>query len=98
MSLQNMIDCIKRNDLECLKTIMENDETYLTSKICTMLLVECLKNNNILIANYIIKYEFDLESDIFENYLESNRPFTQKQITNLNKLLNKFYICCMVNI
>ena len=97
MSLSDMLKCIKNNDIECLKAIMEDDETYLTNKICTRLLVECLKDNRIVIANYIIKYEFDLDANIFENYLETSRPFTEKQITNLNRLLSKFYICCLVD-
>lgn len=92
-----MINCINNNDLDCLKAIMEDDETFLTNKICTQLLVACLEENQIVIANYITKYDFDLDAKIFENYLELNRPFTEKQITNLNKILSKFYICCLIN-
>jgi len=91
-----MLMCIKNNDLECLKLIMEDDKTYLTNKICTILLVECLKKNYINFLKYIIKYDFDLDADIFENYLEENRPFTEKQINNLNKILSKF-LCCLIN-
>lgn len=95
--LNDMISCIKNNDIFHLKTIMEDDDTYLTDKICTKLLVECLEQNRISIANYIVKYEFDLDSEIFENYIEQNSPFTDKQIRNLNNLLSKFFICCLVN-
>jgi hypothetical protein len=97
MSLKDMLECIKNRDLVSLKEIMEDEETYLTSKICTKLLIECFERNYMSIASYIIQYDFDLDSDIFENYLENNRPFTQKQLDNLNKLLGVKFICCMVN-
>ncbi len=92
-----MLECINNNDIECLKLIMEDDRTYLTSKICTHLLVECFERNYMSIANYIMKYDFDLDSDIFENFLETNRPFTTKQLSNLNKILNTKLICCIIN-
>ncbi len=97
MSLKDMLECIKKHDLNCLKEIMEDGETYLTAKICTRLLVECFEKNYMSLASYIIQYDFDLDSDIFENYLENNRPFTQKQLTNLNKLLTTKFICCMIS-
>jgi chaperonin GroEL (HSP60 family) len=97
MSLKNMLECIVKNNLECLKTIMEDDDTFLTNKICTQLLVKSLENKRSNISNYILQYVFDLDSEIFENFLERNRPFNEKQIENLNRILNKFYICCMVN-
>lgn len=92
-----MIKCIDLNDLKCLKSIMENDDTYLTEKICTKLLVECLKQKRIAIANYIMNYDFDLDADIFESYIESKKSFTEKELINLNKIFNKKFICCLVN-
>jgi len=96
MSLKNMLECIKNNDLECLKQIMEDSDTFLTNSVCTRLLIETFERNNIPMANYIIKYDFDLDGDLFDQYLDSNRPFSEKQIANLNRLLSRFYICCMV--
>ena len=97
MSLKEMLECIKKNDLKCLKIIMEDEDTYLTGKICTQLLVKSLELSHLVIANYIIKYNFDLDAIIFQQYLETNSPFTEKQIVNLNKILSRFYICCMVD-
>jgi len=96
MSLKDMLECIRDNDIECLKIIMEDDNTYLTDKICTKLLVACLEQNRVPIANYIVKYDFDLDADIFEDYIERNSPFTDKKLKNLNNLLNKFDMCCLV--
>lgn len=96
MSLKSMITCIKNNDIECLREIMANDDTYLNDAICTKLLVESLEQNRIPIANYISKYGFDLDAEIFENYIKENRPFTEKQLKNLNRLLEKFFICCLI--
>jgi hypothetical protein len=96
MSLKDMIVCIRNNDIDCLKVIINDDDTYLTEKICTKLLVECLEHNRIAIANYIIRMDFDLDAAIFEDYIERNKPFTEKQVLNLNKILGKFLICCLV--
>ena len=97
MSLKDMLECIRNNNLVCLKEIMEDEETYLTSKICTKILLECLKNDNIKISNYVLSYNFDLDAELFEKYIETNRPFSEKQIINLNKILEKFFICCLIN-
>jgi hypothetical protein len=96
MSLKDMVTCIRNNDLACLKAIINDDNTYLTEKMCTKLLVECLEHNQIAIANYIVRMNFDLDADIFEDYIERNKPFTEKQVMNLNRILNKFMICCLV--
>jgi hypothetical protein len=77
---------------------MEDDETYLNNKICTRLLIESLKMRHINISNYILKYKFDLDAELFEEYLQTNRPFTEKELINLNKILSKFYICCLIDI
>jgi uncharacterized protein with ParB-like and HNH nuclease domain len=97
MSLKILLECIENNDLESFKLIMEDDKTYLTNKICTRLLIESLEKNYTQISNYILKFAFDLDADLFEKYLEENRPFNERQIQNLNKILNKLYICCLVN-
>jgi hypothetical protein len=96
-SLDDMIKYVHVGDLENLKKAMMADSTYLTDKICTKLLVVSLERNKVPIANYILKYEFDIDPDIFEEYLDSNRPFTSSQIKNLNLILNRFYICCLAN-
>ena len=97
MSLKDMLDCVKNNDLECLKNIMEDDDTYLTNKVCTRLLIESLERHHVAISNYILKYKFDLDAELFDAYIEANRPFTEKELNNLNRILEKFFICCLVN-
>jgi uncharacterized protein YjgD (DUF1641 family) len=97
MSLVDMLLCIKNNDINCLQEIMENDDTYLTDKLCTRLLVECLKQKRIPMLKAIMRYDFDLDAVIFNNYLETNKPFTENQLKNINFILNNHFICCLVN-
>lgn len=93
-----LLEYVKNNDKENLSKLMENEDTFLSDAICTELLVESLIHKHIQISNYILKYVFDLDSEVFDEYLEKHKPFSQVQINNLNKILDKFYICCLISV
>ena len=70
MSLREMLTYIDNNDLASLENTMQSSDTHLTDKICTHLLIFSLEKKYIKIANYILKFEFDIDSDVFEKYLD----------------------------
>jgi len=95
--IDDMIKCINNGDLECLKVVIKDPNVRLTGKILTILLVTGLEHNNIPICTYILRHSFEIDGEIFDKYLKLNRPFTEKQIRNLNAICNAKLICCLLD-
>lgn len=95
MSIKTLVEYIKNNDFQNFVSLLENNNIVLTPRICTILLVYSLKYKKYKFSNYILIYDFDLDSDTIEKYLQSKK-FNKKEIDILNKIFNNKLICCLI--
>lgn len=94
---RKMLKYIENNDLESFVELMEENSS--DQILCTELLINSFQSNKIKICNYILKYmirsDFDLDAELFQDFVDENKPFDEKQLKNLNLICSKLMICCI---